>query len=93
MKKVPYWKFEDTKKEADKLVNLVVKGKKRATSSLYDSHVYKKKLLPKIGDRIVIRDPKNKNRCLIIITRVAIKPFGEVTPAFAAKEGEGDLSL
>ncbi|HLC54608.1 MAG TPA: ASCH domain-containing protein [Candidatus Nanoarchaeia archaeon] len=93
MKKTSHWKFGYTKKETDKLVNLVVKGKKRATSSLYDSYVYKKRLLPKIGDRVVIKDSKNRAGCLIAITKVNVKPFGRISPVFAAKEGEGDLSL
>ena len=93
MKKISSWQFGDTKKEADKLLNLVLSGKKRATSSLYDSYKRKKISLPKVGEKSIIKDSKNIPRCLIITTRVSIKSFGKITTSFASKEGEGNRSL
>lgn len=93
MKRIPSWKFGDTNVEADKLVNLVLMGKKKATSSLYDSYKNKKHSLPKAGDKIIIKDSKNRSRCLIVIDSVKIKPFRKVSKAFASKEGEGNQSL
>ncbi|MEK6825038.1 MAG: ASCH domain-containing protein [Nanoarchaeota archaeon] len=93
MKKMSYWKFGDNDKEADNLVNLVLIGKKRATSSFYESYKSKNIDLPKTGDKIIIKDSKNRKRCLIVITKAAVKPFGKVSSAFAAKEGEGNRSL
>lgn len=88
-----YWKFGDTKKEADLLANLVISGKKRATSSLYDSYKYRKKPLPRKGIKNIVTDSTNTPRCLIIITKVEVKPFGKVDPTFAAKEGESNRAL
>lgn len=93
MNKINSWQFGDNKKEADYLLNLVISGKKRATSSLYDSYIYKKRPLPKIGEKSIVKDSKNRDRCLIIITKVKIKPFGKFTEEFAFKEGEGDQSI
>ncbi len=93
MKRFKSWKFGDTKKQADELVNLIILGKKRATSSLYDSYKRKKQNLPKIGDKTIIKDSRNKNKCLIVITSVKVKPFKKVSAAFARKEGEGNCSL
>ncbi len=90
--KLSSWKFGDTKKEADELLHLVLSGKKTATSSLYKSYLNKKQL-PKIGDKSIILDSEDKERCKILTTKVQIKPFNKITESFARKEGEGDLSL
>jgi len=93
MKTIPSWKFGDTKKETDNLIELMITGKKTATSSLYESYQRKKIPLPKIGDKNLIRDSNEIERCLIITSKVKIKPFNKITNAFAKKEGEGDISL
>src|SRR3989344_5502517 len=93
MKKIPSWKFGDTKEETDSLIKLVIKGKKTATSSLYESYQRKKIPLPKIGDKNFIQDSNEVERCLIVTSKVKIKPFNKITKAFAKKEGEGDRSL
>ena len=90
MRRISSWKFGDTRKEADELVGLVILGKKRATSSLYEG--YKTSKLPKVGERSIIKDSRGRNRCLIINTKVKILAFGNVGKTFAFKEGEGDRS-
>jgi uncharacterized protein YhfF len=93
MKKINSWKFGDTPKEANNLLDLVLSGKKKATSSLYEFYIRKKVALPYKGNKNIITDSKNIPRCLIITTKVEIKPFEKITAKFAAKEGEGDKSL
>ena len=93
MEKIPSWKFGDTKKEADYILNLVLSGKKTATSSLYNSYQSKSISLPRTGDKNIVQDSKGIKRCLIITKKVEIKPFNKVTKSFAFKEGEGDGSL
>ena len=93
MKKIPSWKFGDTKKEADYILELALSKKKKATSSLYDSYRRKNVPLPRIGDKNIIQDSNGIERCLIVTTKVRIKPFNQITKAFASKEGERDGSL
>ena len=93
MRRISSWKFGDTRKEADELVGLVILGKKRATSSLYDSHINKKEALPKIGEKSIIKDSRNRDKCLIVNTGVRVVSFEKVSKTFAFKEGEGDRSL
>lgn len=93
MKKFPSLRFGNTKKEADYLANLILAGKKKATSSLYESYKAKNKFLPKKGNKVIVKDSKGKEKCIIQITKVSTRPFNKITKAFAKKEGEGNLSL
>ncbi len=93
MKKIPSWKFGDNNKEADYLLSLVLLKKKTATSSFYDSYQRRIVKLPKVGDKNLVQDSNGIERCLIINTKVEIKPFNKVTKSFAYKEGEGNRSL
>ena len=93
MEKIEHWKFGDTKKEADKLSNLVLSGKKTATSSLYDSYKSKQVPIPKKRVKSIITDSKGFPLCMVLNTKVEIKKFKEINTLFAKKEGEGDLSL
>ncbi|MGN0997051.1 MAG: ASCH domain-containing protein [Candidatus Ventricola sp.] len=77
----------------DKLAELVVKGIKIATSSLFYWYESGKENLPKAGDYSVILDAKGSAVCIIQTTKVYLMPFCEVSEEHAQKEGEGDLSL
>ena len=92
-KKYTSWHFCDNKEDADGLVELVLQGVKCATASLYECYEYEQEESPKAGDYSVITDWDGIARCIIKATRVQVKPFGQVTPEFAATEGEGDKSL
>ena len=46
-----------------------------------------------MGDRSIVKDSENIDRCLIETTKVTVRPFWKVSAAFAFKEGEGDRSL
>ena len=77
----------------DQLAELVIKGIKVATSSLYYWYQSGKDCLPKTGEYSVILDANGRAACIIQTTKVYVVPFCEVSEEHARKEGEGDLSL
>jgi uncharacterized protein YhfF len=87
------WHFCDNQADADELVELVLAGVKRATASGLWSYQDEDEPIPEPGDFSVITDWSGAARCVIRTTDVEIVPFDEVSPQFAAAEGEGDLSL
>ena len=87
------WCFCDNEKDANELVNLVLVGKKKATSSAYELYEKENEAIPKLGAYSVITDWSGKAHCVIKTTKVDVIPFNEVSEEFAYKEGEGDLSL
>jgi uncharacterized protein YhfF len=87
------WYFCDNEKDADNLAELVKRGIKRATTSLYNSYQIEGSPLPKIGDISIITNWDGIAQCVIETKRVTILPFKEVTEKYAQTEGEGDKSL
>lgn len=49
--------------------------------------------IPKAGDLSVVTNWQQEPFCIVETTHVAVVPYGEVSEAFAAIEGEGDGSL
>ena len=82
------WSFGNSKQMASELGQLVLSGKKTATSSRYLGEDLSKEL-----GLSVITDGDGTPLCLIEIYEVSVQKFCEVTASFAAEEGEGDLSL
>lgn len=82
------WSFGNSKDMANELVELVLSGKKTATSSRYLG----KDLDQELG-LSVITDGEGTPLCLVDTYEVSAQKFCEVTASFAAEEGEGDLSL
>ncbi len=82
------WGFGD-----DNLLDLVLKEKKKATSSLYLLYEKEGEELPSRGNYSVLLDNNGNARCLIVTTNVIVLPFNEITADLAKLEGEGDLSL
>lgn len=87
------WHFCDNEEDANELAELVVKGAKRATASLYLGYEYENEKVPEAGDYSIITDWKGIAQCIIQTKEVTITPYIEVSEEFAAKEGEGDRSL
>lgn len=77
----------------DKLLDLVLEGKKTGTASAYDLYRLGKEPLPKEGDYSVLLDSKGNAKCIIQTIKLSVVPFLEVTADHARKEGEGDLGL
>ena len=84
------WAFGEA---ADKLADLVLKGIKKATSSAYIVYKIENEPVPKEGEYSVILNSKGDAVCIIKTTKVNIWKYKDVPASFAAKEGEGDLSL
>lgn len=85
-----HWHFDLTEESANKLLNLVLEGKKRATSSSYPGYLAEGEDIPKIGDMSVITDWDGNPRCVIKTTKVQIIPFNEITFDLAGLEGEDE---
>lgn len=86
------WSFGSTAGEADRLLDLVVTGKKTATSS--DSRWYDDETpAPAVGEMSIIVNSHGRPRALIVTTHAEVVPFAEVDAEHARLEGEGDLSL
>lgn len=78
---------------ANELAELVLKGPKRATTSLLAEYEEDSEPLPKAGEYSVILDGSGEPACIIRTTQVDLARFGDVDGEFAWTEGEGDRSL
>ena len=72
----------------DKLIELVLSGKKTATTSNYDENE-----LPVIGEESIIHYDNEKDACIVKTIDYKIMKFKDMTEDLASLEGEGDLSL
>ena len=77
---------------ADELAQLIAAGKKTATCSAYDSYQWENEPLPPVGLYTIILNRNDEPVAIIKTTEVQVLPMNEVSPEFAAAEGEGDLS-
>jgi uncharacterized protein YhfF len=78
---------------ADELAALIVRGTKTATSTLLRSYEDGNHPRERVGDCCVVLDSNGCPCCVIEITEVSTRPFGEVDAAFAREYGEGDRTL
>jgi uncharacterized protein YhfF len=81
--------FGDTPVLADELLALVLAGKKTATcwaASEGDKGAA-------IGKPWVVKDGQGRRRAVLETVELTRRGFGDVDPAFAFDEGEGDRSL
>ena len=85
--------FGDSAALADELGQLVLSGRKRATTGSVWSFEASGKRLPQPGDLSVVTDGAGTPLCIIETTQVDVMPFDDVSAEFAAVEGEGDGSL
>ena len=82
--------FELTEEWADKLLELVLSGKKKATASSLYSYEIEGENTPQAGDYSIVTDWKGNPRCVIQTTAVTILPFNEITFDICKREGEDD---
>lgn len=87
------WYFGHTNELSDRLAELVLKGEKRATTSLHYLYGVENEDLPKAGELSIITSLEGVAKCIIKTTNVKVMPFSEVNEDFAYREGEGDKSL
>jgi len=89
----PAWSFGDTPEMADRLLALVLAGKKTATTGLYQEYVDDGESLPVVGELSIILDGNGLPQALVREADVVVIRFGDITPQQAAAEGEGDQTL
>lgn len=85
-----HWHFECTEDVCDRLLGLVLEGKKKATSSSAEAYRNEGEPLPRPGDMSVITDWAGRPRCVIRTKDVILLPFRDMTFELAALEGEDD---
>ena len=85
--------FGDGPGLADELLGLVLKGVKRATSSLLVEYELSGDDVPSSGDCWIVCDGSGTPRAVLVTTEARKVPFRDVDAAFASDEGEGDGSL
>ncbi len=82
--------FHVTEEWANKLLALVLEGKKKATSSSLWAYEKEGSLIPKVGDFSIVTDWEGNPHCVIETTAVTILPFNEITFEICGREGEDD---
>lgn len=87
------WHFGRDARLASELAELVLQGKKTATSSLTWEYDEMPEQRPSVGVFSVVTDLEGDPKCIVRTTDVKVLPFNEVDAAFAFDEGEGDQSL
>ena len=84
------WHFELTEGACNYLLDLVLKGQKKATDSSVLGYQIEGEEIPKEGNLSVITDWDGNPRCVIKTTRVRIIPYKDITFDIAKLEGEDD---
>ena len=87
------WAFGDSAALADRLLDCVISGSKRATCGSLDGYQARGESVPVVGEYSVVCDGSGSARCVLQTTEIRIVAFEDVDAAFAADEGEGDRSL
>lgn len=82
--------FELTEEWANKLLALVLSGKKQATASSLLAYERNGERIPQVGDYSIVTDWNGTPRCVIKTTAVTILPFNEMTFDICKREGEDD---
>lgn len=82
------WRFCDNEADAERLLALVIDGRKTATSSLLREYREENEPIPQAGDLSAICHWDGRPACVVDTTAVEVVPFGDVTDEMAALEGE-----
>ena len=75
--------FHNNKKDANRLAELTVNGKKKASSGLYSLYKQYNIDLPKVGNKQIITDFDGKARAIIETKSVDTIPFNEISKEYA----------
>lgn len=87
---VDAYHFSDQETLANELLDLVLCGSKRATTSLARDYEMEGDPLPQAGDYAILTDFAGEPRCVIRTTAVACLPFCDVPEEMALREGEDE---
>lgn len=89
----PAWSFGADAATADRLLGLVLSGRKTATASALWDYEAAGESLPEPESLSILTDGAGHPHALIRTAEVRVVPFDEVDEAHAYAEGEGDRSL
>lgn len=84
--------FGDSPEMADRLLDLVLNGPKRATAGLASDYTDADEPLPEPGGHWIVVDGTGTPRCILRTTEIRVGTLKSVDDAFAWDEGEGDRS-
>jgi uncharacterized protein YhfF len=87
------WQFGMGAEQADRLLDYVLSGVKRATAGSLWTYEHDGDQIPVPGDFSIILDGRGAGRCVVLTTSVEVVAFDRVDATFAYDEGEGDRSL
>jgi uncharacterized protein YhfF len=79
--------------DASLLAELVVAGKKTATSSYFASYLFEQENIPSVGDVSLILDDQAQPKVIVFNTQVVLQPYHEVDERIGYLEGEGTRDL
>lgn len=85
--------FGDSARLADELLEIVLSGGKRATAELVADFLARGDAIPRIGSHWIACDGSGAPRVVIRSVELRIGDFDSADAAFAADEGEDDLTL
>ena len=84
------WCFGHTEELASELLELVLKGTKKATATSQYAFEAENQPLPKVGDLNIVTDWNGTPYCVIKTTSVMVLPFKDMTFDICKREGEDD---
>jgi uncharacterized protein YhfF len=76
--------FHTNKEDANRLGELVVNGKKKASSSLFSLYEKYNVEVPKVGKKQIVTNFEGKALAIIATIKVDTIPFNQITAAYAA---------
>ena len=82
--------FDLEEESANKLLEMVLIGKKKATTSSLESWKINNLGSPKVGDYSIVTDWNGTPRCVIQTKNIIIIPFREMTYEICQREGEDE---
>ena len=80
------WHFHNNKKDANRLTELTLNGKKTTSSGLYAQYQESNTALSKVGTKHIITDFDGKARAIIQIKKVDTIPFNKISKTYAEKD-------
>ena len=84
------WCFDLPEHETNYLINLILSGKKTATTSCLLSYEIENDTLPQVGEYDILTDLDGNPLCVLQTTNVTVLPFKDVTFDICKREGEND---
>jgi len=83
--------FHNNKEDANRLAELTVNGKKKASSGLYSLYKQYNVDLPKVGNKQIITDFDGKAKAIILTKSVDTIPFNEISKDYAELDMGTDI--